>query len=285
MKELKKRRDELLAERDALESSIPSLRAAWEEMPQIFDHRGNCVGSPEGRAAMDKLCRAEANLRCIPSDLEKIDREISYQESVANAKQTKAKAQKVMKDSAGSVAALETTHRLVSERLGAIQTETELAIKRAQQVELDAANHYARSVATGNSEGERTASNDMEKASAMLIECDEHARRQDLIVTALQAEIDGLDAQLTSARERRNEAQNDALAATALGLGEEWNRLADQLVVLGSKILAANEKRGVKSWALEGLSIPLFGPTTRKFKHDDLLDCAKGIGLADLIEA
>lgn len=285
MKELKQRRDELLAERDALEASIPSLRATWEQMPQIFDHRGNCVGSPEGRAAMDKLCRAEANLRCIPSDLEKIDREISYHESVANAKQAKTKAQKVMKDSASSVASLETTHRLVSERLVAIQTETELAIKRAQQVELDAANHYARSVATGDAEGERTASHDMEKASAMLIECDEHARRQDLIMTALQAEIDALDAQLAAARQQCSDAQNDALAATALGLSEEWNRVANQLVVLGSKILATNDKRGVRSWALEDLSIPLFGPTTRKLKHDDVLDCAKNFNLADLIEA
>lgn len=195
----------------------------------------------------------------IPGELARIDRDISYCDGVASAKQAKAKAQKVIKDSASSVAMLETTHRLISKRLAAIQTEKELAIKRAQQMELDAANHYARSVATGDSEGEQTASHDIKKASAMLIECDEHARRQDLIVTALQAEIDGLDAQLTSARKQRDEAQNDSLAATALGFSEEWNRVANQLVVLGSKILAANNKRGVKSWALEGLSIPLFG--------------------------
>jgi seryl-tRNA synthetase len=285
MKELKKRRDEMLAERDDLEASIPSFRATWEQMPQSWDHRGNCVGSPEKTAAMEALCLAEASLRSIPDELVRLDRDISYYESLASAKQAKAKAQKVMKDSADSVATLETTHKLVSERLAAIQTETDLAIKRAQQVELDAANLYARSVTTGNSEGERTASHDMTKASEMLIECDEHARRQDLIVTALQTEIDALDAQLAAARNQRSEAQNDALAATALGLSEEWNRVANQLVVLGSKILAANDKRGVRSWALEELAIPLFGALTRKPKHDDILDCAKGISLADLIEA
>lgn len=285
MKELKKRRDELLAERDALEASIPGLQAAWEQMPKTFDHRGNCVGCPESRAAMDKLCSAEASLRCIPDELARLDSEISYRESVANAKQAKVKAQQVMKDSASSVATLETTRRLVSERLAAIQTETDLAIKRAQQVELDAANLYARSVATGDSEGERAANHEMEKASTMLIECDEHARRQDLIVAALQTEIDALDAQIDTARQQGIEAKNDALAAMALGLGEEWNRVANQLVALGSKILAANDNRGVRSWALGGLSIPLFGSTTRKLTHDDILDRAKGIGLADLIEA
>ncbi|MBC3504433.1 hypothetical protein HU761_23920 [Pseudomonas sp. SWRI59] len=285
MKELKKQRDELIAERDALEASIPDLRDTWQKMPSNWDHRGNCIGSPESRAAMDKLSSAEARVRSISGALERVDREISYQESLANAKQTRAKACQVMSDSSKTVMALESTRRLVLERLQAIQKETDLAIERAQQAERDAANLYARSVATGDSEGEKSASNEMEKASTLLSESDEHARRQELIVAALQAEIDALDIQISTAQQQRSQAQDSALIATALALGDEWNRLAKQLISVGSRILAVDHQRGSGSMVLSDLSIPLFGPSSRRLDRDDVLDSARGIALADLIEA
>lgn len=84
-----KQRDELIAERDSLVDSIPELRAAWKAIPSNWNHHGNCIGSPEGRAAMNKLSSAEGRLRSIPDAIERIEREISYQESLANAKQAK----------------------------------------------------------------------------------------------------------------------------------------------------------------------------------------------------
>ncbi|MGE8111863.1 hypothetical protein [Pseudomonas sp. NPDC086566] len=285
MKELKKQRDELIAERDSLEDSIPGLRAAWEATPSNWDRHGNCIGSPERTAAMNKLSAAEGRLRSIPDAIERIDRKISYQERLADAKQTRAKARQVMSDSASTVAALSSTRVLVHERLQSIQKETELAIERAQQAELDAANLYARSVATGNSEGEKAASNDMQKASAMLIEADEHARRQELIIAALQAEIDVLDTQITTTQQQQSHAQDNALATAELTLGEEWNRLAEQLAAVGAKILAADRYRGGGSMLLSGLSIPGFGPLSRDLSRNDVLDGAEHISLADLIEA
>jgi len=285
MKELKKQRDALISERDALEASIPGLRAAWQTMPSNYDHRGNCIGSPESRAAMDKLSNAEGRLRSIPGAIERIDLEISYQERLANAKQVKAEARQVMSDSANTVAALENTRRLVLERLQAIQKETDLAIERAQKAEVDAANLYARSVATGDSAGEKAATNEMQKASTLLIEADEHARRQDLIVAALQAEIDTLDTQIADAQQQRSQAQDNALVAAELVLGEEWNRLVKQLAAVGSKILAANRHRGGGGMQLIELSIPGFGPSSRELRRNDVLDGAEGITLADLIEA
>ncbi|PBV23352.1 hypothetical protein IPC426_26540 [Pseudomonas aeruginosa] len=234
---------------------------------------------------MNKLSAAEGRLRSIPGAIERIDREISYQERLADAKQARAKARQVMSDSASTVAALSSTRGLVHERLQSIQKETELAIERAQQAELDAANLYARSVATGNSEGEKAASNEMQKASAMLIQADEHARRQELIIAALQAEIDVLDTQITTAQQQQSQAQDNALAAAELTLGEEWNRLAEQLAAVGAKILAADRYRGGGSMLLSGLSIPSFGPSSRELCCNDVLAVAEGITLADLIEA
>ncbi|CRI55384.1 hypothetical protein [Pseudomonas sp. CCOS 191] len=285
MKELKKQRDELIAERDSLEGSIPGLRAAWEATPSNWNRHGNCIGSPESTAAMNKLSSAEGRLRSIPGAIERIEREISYQESLANAKQAKTKARQVMSDSVKTVISLESTRTLVLDRLQAIQKESNLAIERAQQAEIDAANLYAHNVAAGNSEGEKAASTAMEKASTLLIEADEHARRQELIVAALQAEIEALDAKISKAKQESSQAQDHALCAAVLALGDEWNRLAKQLAVVGSRILAADHHRGSGSMMLSDLSIPLFGPSATELDRDDLLEGAKGITLVDLIEA
>lgn len=285
MKELKKQRDELIAERDSLEDSIPDLRAAWEATPSNWDRHGNCIGSPESTAAMDKLSSAEGRLRSIPGAIERIEREISYQESLANAKQAKTKARQVMSDSVNTVTSLESTRTLILERLQAIQKESNLAIERAQQAEIEGANLYARNVATGDSEGEKAASTAMQRASTLLIEADEHARRQELIVVALQAEIEALDAQISKAKQECSRAQDNALSAAALALGDEWNRLAKQLANVGSRILAADHHRGSGGMMLSDLSIPLFGPSARGLDRDDVLEGAKGITLLDLIEA
>ncbi|MDR6714426.1 hypothetical protein J2W83_004058 [Pseudomonas hunanensis] len=285
MKELKRQRDELIAERDSLEDSIPGLRAAWKATPSNWDRHGNCIGSPESTAAMNKLSSAEGRLRSIPGAIERIEREISYQESLASAKQVKTKARQVMSDSVKTITSLESTRTLVFARLQAIQKESNLAIERAQQAEIEAANLYARNVATGNSEGEKAAGTAMERASTLLIEADEHARRQELIVAALQAEIEALDAQISKAKQESSQAQDSALRAAALALGDEWNRLAKQLAAVGSRILAADHHRGSGNMMFSDLSIPLFGPSARELDRDDVLDGARGITLTDLIEA
>lgn len=284
MKELKKQRDALISERDALEASIPSLREAWQAMPSNYDHRGNCIGSPESTAAMNKVSGAEARVRSISGHLERIGREISYQERLANAKQVKTEARQVISDSVNTVAALESTRGLVLERLQAIQKETDLAIQRAQQAEVDAASLYARSVATSDSAGEKAAAIEMQKASSLLIEADEHARRQDLIIAALQAEIDTFGTQIAEAQQQHSQARDDALAAAELVLGDEWNCLVKQLAAVGAQILAADHHRGGGSMLLSELSIPGFGPASRELRLRDVIDGAEGIAIVDLIE-
>ncbi len=84
MNELKKQRDELIAERDALEASIPGQLAAWRDMPNAW-RNGNCVGSPEATAAVEKISADECRVRSISGELEKLDNEIDYRERLENA--------------------------------------------------------------------------------------------------------------------------------------------------------------------------------------------------------
>lgn len=284
MNELKKQRDELIVERDALEANIPAQQAAWREMPSAW-RNGNCVGSPEATAAMEKIAADESRVRSISTALERLDNEINYRERLGNAGQAKTQARQLMSDSASAVSTLEGKRGLLFGRLQAIQKDTELSLEAARQAELDAANLYARSIASGDIKGEKAASSDMQKASNQLIEADEHARRQELLTTALQAEIDSLDTQIAHAQQQGSEAQNAALAATEIALGDEWNHLAEQLVAVGARILAANRHRSGAGMVLSRLSIPSFGPSASELQRDDVLGRAKGITLADLLEA
>ncbi|MHC5129232.1 hypothetical protein ACYST8_24645 [Pseudomonas inefficax] len=284
MNELQKKRDELIAERDALETNIPIQLAAWRDMPNDW-RNGNCVSTPEATAAAEKMSADESRVRSIAAELERLDNEINYRERLENAEESKTQARQLMSDSTSAVSMLEGKRRLLFGRLQAIQKDMELAVEAARQAELDAANLYARSIASGDSKGEKAANTEMQKASNQLVEADEHARRQELLTNALQAEIDSLDTQIAHAQQQRSEAQNAALAATEIALGDEWNHLAEQLVAVGARILAANRHRGGAGMVLSRLSIPGFGPSASEFQRDDVLGRAKGITLADLLEA
>lgn len=284
MNELQKKRDELIAERDALETNIPIQLAAWRDMPNDW-RNGNCVSTPEATAAAEKMSADESRVRSIAAELERLDNEINYRERLENAEESKTQARQLMSDSTSAVSMLEGKRRLLFGRLQAVQKDMELAVEAARQAELDAANLYARSIASGDSKGEKAANTEMQKASNQLVEADEHARRQELLTNALQAEIDSLDTQIAHAQQQRSEAQNAALAATEIALGDEWNHLAEQLVAVGARILAANRHRGGAGMVLSRLSIPGFGPSASEFQRDDVLGRAKGITLADLLEA
>jgi vacuolar-type H+-ATPase subunit I/STV1 len=284
MNELKKHRDELIAERDALEASIPGQLAAWRDMPNAW-RNGNCVGSPEATAAVEKISADESRVRSISAELETLDSEIDYRERLENADESTAQARQLVSDSASAVSMLEGKRRLLFGRLQAIQKDMELALEAARQAELDAANLYARSIASGDSKGEKAANTEMQKASNQLIEADEHARRQELLTTALQAEIDSIDTQIVHAQKQGRDALNSALAATEIALGDEWNHLAEQLVAVGARILAANGHRGGNGMILSRLSIPGFGPSARELQRGDVLDRSKGLTLADLLGA
>ncbi|MNM58162.1 hypothetical protein D3C81_693860 [compost metagenome] len=234
---------------------------------------------------MEKISADECRVRSISAELEKLDNEIDYRERLENAEESKTQARQLMSDSNNAISMLEGKRRLLFGRLQAIQKDMELALEAARQAELDAANLYARSIASGDSKGEKAANTEMQKASSQLVEADESARRQELLTTALQAEIDSLDAQIAQAQKQGHDAQSAALFATEIALGAEWNRLAEQLAAVGARILAVNIHRGGAGMVLSRLSIPAFGPSAIELQRDDVLDRSKGVTLADLLEA
>ncbi len=74
----------------------------------------------------------------------------------------------------------------LSIRLEQIKQQAVEDMAKARQAETDAATAYAQAVAWGDTEGEKTASADAQKAAKNLATAAEHDRRQGLIISALE---------------------------------------------------------------------------------------------------
>ncbi|WP_411566029.1 hypothetical protein ACLIN3_01895 [Pseudomonas orientalis] len=285
MNQLKQQQVALIQELETLEESLPTMEAEWRNAPSGFSANGNVIGSPEKREAMEKVSSVQARIRAIPGELASIDRKIQHLERLEKIGQIKADAIQAMTEATAEVEALERKKAHLCERFQIIQSEADQALEKAQQAERDAATSYAKSLASGDAEGEKSASGEMQKAAKQLATTDEQVRRQVLILGALQVELDTLDAQITNARQRGDESKTAALSAVGFALDEEWNAATEQLLAVGSRILAVSYLKGGMGDALSGLEVPRFGPFHSRLDRSDLAAVARHISLEDLLTA
>lgn len=285
MNELKQQKNALIAERESIENSLPVLDAAWRNAPTNYSPIGNVIGSPEKSAAMDRYSSAEGRLRAIPYELERIESKIAYLERMEQVDEIKTRSIQTMSVVAAEIEVLERTRSHLGERLQSIQSDAEQSLENAHQAERDAASLYARSLASGDSEGEKAANGEIQKAAKQLSTTDEHVRRQELILVALQAELDSLEAQISNANQRADDAKKAALSAVGLTLDEEWNTVTNQLIAIGARILAVSYQKGSSGYGFSKLDIPRFGPFLSDLSNSELADAARDISLDDLLAA
>lgn len=285
MNQIKQQQAALIQELENLEQSLPHLEAKWRNAPSEYNANGNAIESPETREAMEKASSVEARIRAIPGELASIDRKMQHLERLEKIDQIKADAIQAMTDATAEVEALERKKSHLNERFQTIQSEADQALEKAQQAERDAATFYAKCLASGDAEGEKSASGEMQKAAKQLATTDEQVRRQDLILGALQVELDTLDVQITNARQRGDESKTAALSAAGFALDEEWNAATEQLLAVGSRILAVSYLKGEMGDALSGLEVPRFGPFHSKLDRSDLAALALNISLEELLVA
>ncbi len=285
MNQLKQQQAALIQELETLEESLPQLEAEWRNAPSGFNANGNVIGSPESREAMEKLSSVKARIDAIPGELASIDRKLQHLEKLEKIDQIKADAIQAMTDATAEVEALERKNSHLNERFQTIQSEADQALEKAQQAERDAATSYAKCLASGDSEGEKSASGEMQKAAKQLATTDEQVRRQDLILGALQIELDSLEAQITNARQRGDEAKAVALSAIGFALDEEWNAATERLMDLGARIVAVSYQRGGMGDVLSRLDVPRFGPFHSRLDRAELAAVARNISLEELLAA
>lgn len=285
MIELKKQHAALTAEREILENSIPQLETAWKNAPRNFNQYGNEIGTPESRAAMDRVSDAECRIRSIASEMSGIERKLEYAERLSLVKKTRVSSTKIMAESVSTVEALERTQARLRERFQSIEAESERSLEQAQQAERDAASLYARSLAESDDKGAATANSEIQKAAQQLAVTDEQVRQQELILTAIQIELDTIATQITAAQQQGVEARAAVLNAIGLEQGEEWNAAVKQLAAIGARILAVSYQKGGMGDDLSQLDVPRFGPGVLSLDRSALAAVARDISLADLLAA
>lgn len=121
----------------------------------------------------------------------------------------------------------------LSTRLAQIQQQAEEDMTKARQAETDAATAYAQAVAWGDTEGEKNANADAQKAAKNLATATEHNRRQHLIITALEQELAIVDQHIAEAQREYSSTQKTAMYLARTVLEEQWNEQAQALMELG----------------------------------------------------
>lgn len=178
----------------------------------------------------------------------------------------------------------ENRHSLNS-RLKQIQQQEAEDISKARRAETDAANAYARAVAWGDNEGEKSAEVYAQKAAKNLATAIEHSRRQHLIIAALEKELVTVDQYIADVQKEHTTIEQKALLLAHTLLEEKWNDAAKALLDVGGKLWASYNMIDRDQVALLKLKIPEEGERFGSWTWRELSERACEYSIQDVLAA
>ena len=171
----------------------------------------------------------------------------------------------------------------LSTRLEQIQQQAVEDLARARQAETDAATAYAQAVAWGDTEGEKNANTDAQKAAKNLATAIEHNRRQHLIINALEQELVIVDQHIAEAQREHLAIQRTALLLAEKVLEEQWNEKAQALMDMGAKLWATQRLLGGDQISLRRLVLPKEGEGFDTWGSRELSERSLQYGVPDIL--
>ncbi|KPX11540.1 hypothetical protein ALO75_200143 [Pseudomonas syringae pv. coryli] len=276
IQELKDRRDRLLNEANQLHIQLLPLEAALEN-----DQGIDADQALELRHKYNELKR--------PFDSRKyeahlLDQKINRRETLANSDSLMAGYVEAMNNWKADEQELNAKRQSLSSRLEQIQQQAVEDMAKARQAETDAATAYAQAVAWGDTEGEKIASADAQKAAKNLTAAAEHDRRHGLIISALKQELATVDQYIVEAQEKHKGIERDALWLSQTVLEEKWNEAAKALFEVGGRLWANYNLLGRDQVSLLKLAVPQEGETVGNWTWHELSDRARNYGAQDLLQ-
>jgi hypothetical protein len=273
---LKDRRDQLLAEADRLHAELLPLEAVLESEEPIESDRE--------REVRDKYNELKRDFDSRKHNADLLDRKISRREKLANCDSLMAGYIEAMTNWKADEQELNEKRQSLSTRLEQIQQQAVEDMAKARQAETDAATAYAQAVAWGDTEGEKTASADAQKAAKNLTTAAEHNRRQALIIAALEQELVTVDQYIAEAQEKHKGIERNALWLSQTVLEEKWNEAAKVLFDVGGKLWANYNLLGLDQVGLMKLAVPEEGENFGKWTWQELSDRARQYTAQDLLQ-
>jgi hypothetical protein len=273
---LKDRRDQLRSEAEQLHADMLPLETILESDDAIEPERER-----ELREKYSEL-KGKFDSRNLNADL--LDRRINRRENLANCDSLMAGYIEAMDNWTADEHELREKRQSLSTRLEQIQQQAEEDMGKARQAETDAATAYAQAVAWGDTEGEKTANTDAQKAAKNLTVATEHNRRQHLIMTALEQELVTVDKYIAEAQIKHKEIERTALLLSHTVLEEQWNDAAKALFEVGGKLWANYNLLGRDQIGLMKLAVPEQGENFGKWTWEELSARSRQYRARDLFQ-
>ncbi|RMM26179.1 hypothetical protein [Pseudomonas syringae] len=248
IQELKDRRDQLLKEAEQLHTQMLPFEAALESEQSIEP--------AQERELRDKYNELKTRFDARKHNADLLDQKINRRETLANSDSLMADYIEAMNNWKTDEQELNAKRQSLSSRLEQIQQQAVEDMAKARQAETDAATAYAQAVAWGDTEAEKTANADAQKAAKNLATAAEHDRRQGLIISALKQELATVDQYIVEAQEKHKGIERDALWLSQTVLEEKWNEAARALFEVGGRLWANYNLLGLDQVSLLKLAVP-----------------------------
>lgn len=253
IQELKDRRDQLLKEADQLHTQMLPFEAALESEQSIEP--------AQERELRDKYNELKTRFDARKYNAYLLDQKINRRETLINSHSLMAGYIEAMNTWKADEQELNEKRQSLSTRLEQIKQQAVEDMGKARQAETGAATAYEQAVAWGDTEGEKIASADAQKAAKSLATAAEHNRRQDLIISALEKDLLTVDRYITEAQEKHKGIERDALWLSQTVLEEKWNEAARALFEVGGRLWANYNLLGLDQVSLLKLAVPQEGET------------------------
>ncbi len=276
IQDLKDRRDHLRSEAKQLHAEMLPLEAVLESEETIEP--------TQERALRDTYNELKRNFDSRNLNADLLDRRISRSENLANCESLMTGYIETMDNWKADEQELNEKRQSLSTRLEQIQVQAEEDMAKARQAETDAATAYAQAVAWGDTEGEKTANADAQKAAKNLTTAAEHNRRQHLIMAALEQELVTVDKYIAEARAKHEEIERNALLLSQTVLEEKWNEAAKTLFEVGGKLWANYNLIGRDQIGLMKLAVPEQGENFGKWTWEELSTRSRQYRARDLLQ-
>ena len=276
IQDLKDRRDHLRSEAEQLHAKLLPLEAVLESEETIEP--------TQERELRDTYNELKRNFDSSNLNADLLDRRISRSENLANCESLMTAHIEAMDNWKADEQELKEKRQSLSTRLVQIQQQAEEDMTKARQAETDAATAYAQAVAWGDSEGEKTANADAQKAAKNLTTAAEHNRRQHLIMAALEQELVTVDKYIAEAQAKHEEIERTALLLSQTVLEEEWNEAAKALFEAGGKLWANYNLLGRDQIGLMKLVVPEQGENFGRWTWEELSARSRHYRARDLFQ-
>ncbi len=276
IQDLKDRRDQLRSEAERLHAEMLPLETVLESDEPIEPDRK--------RELRDKYNELKRNFDSRNNNADLFDRKISRCENLLNSDSLMAGYIEAMDNWKADEQELNEKRLSLSTRLEQIQQQAAEDMSKARQAETDAATAYAQAVAWGDTEGEKTANTDAQKAAKNLTAAAEHDRRQHLIMAALEQELLTVDKYIAEAQEKHRTIERTALWLSQTLLEERWNEAAKALFEVGGKLWANYKLLDLDQVGMMNLAVPEQGENHGRWTWHELIDRSYQYSARDLIQ-